>query len=252
MDKQPDDDNQVDFTDLPSLPPNEIRVLGHIIRNRGVRRSEIEAAFTSQPDGETINTGELDQILAELVQKKLLNMGESDGETTYSARMRRKTSQIRTIQGIWKALDSGEDGEPLESEMHSEMRKARSDLANNLLADMSELGQLEIDAAPTTDEARRTGESLLSDLTSAGRTSMSKREATKPEKKREGKGRSLQADIAGRKPGSAERKNPADSNRVLNDLAATLKKQTGILPVVKDEGEKSSLWRKLLAWLGRG
>ena len=252
MDKRPDDDNQVDFTDLPSLPPNEIRVLGHIIRNQGARRAEIIAAFSSLPEGEGIDSDELDQILAGLVQKRLLNTGESGGETTYSPRMRRKTSQIRTIQGIWNALDS--DGDPLESEMHSEMRKARSDIANNLLADMSELDQISTEAAPATDEARRTGESLLSDLTSTGRTSMSKRETAepgrKPEKKRESMGRLLQEDIAASKPKAektSEDSTPEDPNRILDDLAAKLKKQTGIHPVVK-----SSLWRKLLSWLGRG
>jgi predicted transcriptional regulator len=249
MDKRSDagdDNNHVDFTDLPSLPPNEIRVLGHIIRNRGVRRSEVVTAFSSLPDDESIDTDEIDQILAELVQKRLLNTGESGDETTYRARLRRKTSQMRTIQGIWKALDSSEEGEALETGMNIEIRKTRSELANSILADMSQVDQITTDTPPANpQEAQQNGSSLLSDLTSAGRSSMSKREAMEPDRQREGKGRSLQADIAGRKSKAAD-------SRMLDDLAATLKKQTGIHPVVKPQAEKVSLWRKLLSWLGMG
>ena len=48
MDKQPNDDH-IDFSDLPSLPPDQIRVLGHIIRNPDIRHSELEAAFRDLP-----------------------------------------------------------------------------------------------------------------------------------------------------------------------------------------------------------
>jgi DNA-binding MarR family transcriptional regulator len=247
MDMQPDDDH-LDFSDLPTLPPEQIRVLGHIIRNPDIRQSEIIAAFDESSDGEAITADALSQILRILVKQRLLNISESDGDITYRARMRRKTSQVMTIQGIWKALDA--DGDGLESEMHGEMRRARSDLANSLLADMSKQDQYDFNQPPEDPEqARQTGQTLLSDLTNAGRSSMSKREGTKdhPDKKPESRGRILQDDIAAEK---ASKVITAEHDQVLDELAAKLRKQTGIHPVVKVDDEKPGLWRKLKGWLG--
>ena len=228
------DDNHLDFSDLPSLPPDQIRVMGHIIRNQGIRHSELQAAMRALPDGEHIDAQELAAILEQLVNKQLLNVDEQGEEPTYQVRMRRKTSQIRTIQGIWNALDSGDDGESLESRMNPEMRKARSKLANSLLADLSKEDQYDYNSPPDNpEEAQQTGQALLGDLVSAGRSAMSKREhVVTDEPQYKGKGRSLQADIAARKNEAR-----TTANALMDDA-------------VTAEPEQVSWWRKLLSWLG--
>ena len=242
-------DEHLDFSDLPSLPPDQIRVMGHIIRNKDIRRSELEAALSALPEGDAIAPDALADILDALVAKKLLRTGEADGETTYRVRMRRKTSQIMTIQGIWKALDGVE--ESLELNINPEMRKTRSPLADGMLADLSNEQQYDFNRPPADPEAAaQVGQSLLDDLASAGRTTMSKR-AGKGQKggkaeKSIAKGRALSQDIAASKPPQDE----AAARDTLDELATSLKRQTGINPVARPDDKPRGLWAKLSSWLG--
>lgn len=162
-------DNLTRMIDLPDLPAQEIEVLRFIIRQNAVTLSRLRDGLPR------FSEVELAEILANLERRGLLSVSQQDHDPVYRAHLGRRSAAKSSLKGIWATLDFDQS----EPDIHPEVRRVRSPLADQLLA---ALDQPPITSAIVMDEAetRRQGQSLMDDLLSTGRTAMAKRNLSEP------------------------------------------------------------------------
>jgi hypothetical protein len=152
------------MVDLPDLPAPELEVLRFIIRQSGVSFSQVRDALPH------FSEAELSEVLANLAKQGLVSVSEADDNPIYHPQLGRRAGRKTSLKGISAVLDFDQS----EADTHPEIRRARSPLADQLLADLDQ-PITPLATAADDPETRRQGQALMADLLSTGRTAMAKR-----------------------------------------------------------------------------
>lgn len=233
-------------SDLPHLPPDQLKLLRYIMRKSGITHSKLRADMEQLPSEDAVGLDRLDAALAELLHAGHILRQEQGTEITYRAQIRRK-ARSRTMQGIWEALGADPDtGISPEMAIHPELRKVRSELANRMLAKLDAPLSSSAPAPASDGAARSAAQTLLDDLVSAAKASMEKRTAQAQPSQEPSRGGRLDVvldDLIKAAPhANAENPDPSGGD-VRSSSAATD-------TLAQAPKEKGSILSRLVAWLG--
>jgi|GEM_PF-5318974 len=158
--------------DIQELPEQWGSILRLMLRNQNA--SDAELAKDAIEQKIVSDESEFHNIMKEMLEKHFIRVTDVDPDTLYRVRLLRKRRNT-TMQGIWNVLEAGDeffgDGQ---GQLNPELRKARSDLADSLLADMSQ------DVSNYSSKTDADASGLMSALTSAGHNAMKQYDKSKP------------------------------------------------------------------------
>lgn len=216
--------NGVALSDLSHLPAEERKLIRYVIRNSGMTYNELVSALPDIYDDREISADEFSLHLKKAVADGyVIEEALSDG-AVYRARLRRrerKPTLNGIFDALDKPDDSGQTPA---SAINPELRRTRSKLADSLLADLSQPLPTTPTNQPTDDETRRNVDSLMSDLFNTGRSSVKKRsqqnddenrviEKEKAQRKEEGDSLLSDLSAAGRRQTEQGQKKPKERKK---------------------------------------